>query len=140
MDKGDNHSEVVTSLIQPTPQMIYEQLYWDQSNDENYIKAIKCDLKSDRTSDTTFLANHLRLYYAGKAYVLHHALRTQTLQHTEIIKAQPSTIIQKLFKVAVTVVGYKDRIRLRLPSCYPFKHLLKRITELLYIIPILNTS
>lgn len=140
MDKGDNHSEVVTSLIQPTPQMIYEQLYWDQSNDENYIKAIKCDLKSDRTSDTTFLANHLRLYYAGKAYVLHHALRTQTLQQTEIIKAQPSTIIQKLFKVAVTVVGYKDRIRLRLPSCYPFKHLLKRITELLYIIPILNTS
>lgn len=140
MEKGDNPRFVVTSLTQPTPQIVYEQLYCARGNDENYIKAIKCDLKSDRTSDTTFLANHMRLYYACAAYVLHHALRTQTLQHTELAQAQPSTVIQKLFKVAVTVIQYKDRIRLHLPSCYPFKHLLKRITELLYLVPVLNTS
>lgn len=140
MDKGDNPRFVVTSLTQPTPQVVYEELYCARGNDENYIKAIKCDLKSDRTSDTTFLANHMRLFYACAAYVLHHALRTQTLQHTELAHAQPSTVIQKLFKIAVTVVRYKDRIRLHLPSCYPFKSLLKRITELLYLVPVLNTS
>ena len=140
MDKGDNPRFVVTSKTKPTPQVVYEQLYWDQSNDENYIKAIKCDLKSDRTSFTPFLANYMRLFYACAAYVLHHTLRTQTLQHTELAKAQPSTVIHTLNKIAVTVVRYKDRIRLHLPSRYPFKHLLKRITELLYLVPVLNTS
>ncbi len=44
---------------------------------------IKNDLASDRTSDHRFLANHMRLFFACGAYVLYHALRTQTLIHTE---------------------------------------------------------
>jgi hypothetical protein len=54
MDKGDNLSEVVTDRSQPAPQIVYEQLYWNQSNDENYIKSIKCDLIRSRTSFTPF--------------------------------------------------------------------------------------
>ena len=46
-------SEVVTSLTILPKQVVYEELYWNQRNDENYIFANKCDLKSDRTSDTT---------------------------------------------------------------------------------------
>src|SRR5947208_8939282 len=77
---------------------------------ENYIKAVKCDLHSDRTSATTFLANAMRLLLACAAYVLHHALRTHTLQHTALAKAQPSTVILTLFKIATQIKQYKDTI------------------------------
>src|SRR5262249_2780442 len=81
MAGGDNPRFVVTSLGAPTPQRVYEELYCARGNCENDIKAVKCDLHSDRTSATTFLANALRLLLSCAAYVLHHALRTHTLQH-----------------------------------------------------------
>jgi hypothetical protein len=55
------------------------------------------------------------------------------LCHTELAKAQPMSIILKLFKLAVRVVQYKDRIKLHLPSACPVKALLHRVTELLYL-------
>jgi Transposase DDE domain group 1 len=79
MSAGDNPRFVVTSLAAPTPQMLYEDLYCARGTCENDIKAVKCDLQSDRTSATTFLANAMRLLLACAAYVLHHALRTHTL-------------------------------------------------------------
>ena len=82
MAAGDNPRFVVTSLEAPTPQRVYEELYCARGNCENDIKAVKCDLHSDRTSATTFLANAMRLLLACAAYVLHHALRTHTLAHT----------------------------------------------------------
>ena len=54
--------------------------------------------------------------------------------HTELAKAQPMSIILKLFKLAVRVVQYKDRIKLHLPSSCPVKELLHRVTELLYLV------
>ena len=44
------------------------------------------------------------------------------------------SIILKLFKLAVRVVQYKDRIKLHLPSTCPVKGLLYRATELLYLV------
>src|SRR6266487_3178329 len=86
-----------------------EDLYCARGNCENDIKAVKNDLHSDRTSATMFLANATRLLLACAAYVLHHALRTHTLQHTALAQAQPSTIIFTLFKIATQVKQYKDR-------------------------------
>lgn len=80
-----------------------------------------------------FLANHLRLFYACAAYSLIHSLREHTLCHTELEKPQPMTLILKLFKLAVRVVQYKDRIELQLPSGCPTKGVLRRVTELLYL-------
>tara|TARA_R110002124_G_scaffold98914_2_gene244611 strand:+ start:19781 stop:19966 length:186 start_codon:yes stop_codon:yes gene_type:complete len=54
------------------------------------------------------------------------------LQGTELARAQPSTVIIKLFKLAVRVVQYKDRVKLHLPSRCPVKDLLHTITERLY--------
>jgi DDE family transposase len=82
MSAGDNPRFVVTSLDAPTPAMLYEDLYCARGNCENAIKAVKVDLRSDRTSATTFLANALRLLLACAAYVLHHALRISTLHQT----------------------------------------------------------
>jgi hypothetical protein len=142
MAAGDNPCFVVTSLEAPTPQRVYEELYCARGNCENDIKAVKCDLHSDRTSATTFLANAIRLLLSCAAYVLHHALRTHTLSHTALGTAQPCTVILTLFKVATHIKQYKGRIRLHLPTSCPVKALLHRVTTLLYAVPIpaLNTS
>ena len=129
---GDNPRFVVTSLDQPSPECLYRDLYCARGQNENFIKMIKNDLASDRTSDQTFLANHLRLFFSCAAYVLHHALRTEVLVHTEMAQAQPATVILKLFKLAVRVVQYKDRVKLQLPTHCPVKSLLHKITEILF--------
>jgi Transposase DDE domain group 1 len=103
MAAGDNPRFVVTSLADPSPQQLYEDLSCARGNGENAMKALKCDLHSDRTSATTFLANSTRLLLACGAYVLHHALRTHTLAHTTLATAQPCTVILTLFKVATQV-------------------------------------
>jgi Transposase DDE domain group 1 len=136
MAAGDNPRFVVTSLADPPPQMLYEDLYCARGNCENDIKAVKCDLHSDRTSATTFLANSLRLLLSCAAYVLHHALRAHTLQHTALAHAQPSTLILTLFKVATQIKQYKDRVLLHLPSSCPVKALLHRVTALLSVVPL----
>jgi hypothetical protein len=142
MAAGDNPRFVVTSLENPPPQQVYEELYCARGNCENAIKAVKGDLHSDRTSATTFLANATRLLLACAAYVLPHALRTHTLAHTTLATAQPSTVIVTLFKVAAQVKQYKDRILLHLPTSCPVKALLHRVTTLLTAIPVpaVNTS
>jgi hypothetical protein len=142
MAAGDTPRVAVTSLAAPTPQRVYEELYGARGTCENPIKAVKCDRYSDRTSATTFLANAMRLLLACAASVLHHALRTQTLQQTALAQAQPSTVILPLFKVATQVKQYKDRILLHLPSSCPVKALLHRVTALLSLVPLpgSNTS
>lgn len=132
MALGDNPRYVVTSLDLPSPASLYRDLYCARGQDENYIKMLKNDLAGDRTSDHRFLANHMRLFFSCGAYVLHHALRTEVLVHTELARAQPVTVILKLFKLAVRVVQYKDRIKLHLPTSCPLKPLLSTVTEILY--------
>ena len=133
MALGDNPRFVVTSLDLPSPEGLYRDLYNARGQDENFIKMLKNDLASDRTSDHRFLANHLRLFFSCAAYVLHQALRTDILVHTELAKAQPLTVILKLFKLAVRVVASKDRIKLHLPTSCPVKDLLRRVTEILFL-------
>ena len=135
MSQGDNPRFVVTSLARPTPETVYRLCYCARGQDENYIKHLKQDLHSDRTSDHGFRANTLRLYFACGAYVLHHALRTETLRGTELARAAPATVIRTLFKLAVRVIRYKDRIKLQLPGACPVQALLKRVTEILYRLP-----
>jgi len=140
MALGENPRFVVTSLDRPAPQAVYEELYCPRGNDENYIKALKLGFKSDRTSDCSFLANYMRLIFSCAAYVLVHALRTETLRGTELEKAQPLTLMNKLFKIAAKVVQYKDRIILHLPTTCTVKHLLKKVTEILYLVPPLMST
>lgn len=142
MALGDAPRFVVTSLNLPSPENLYPDLYCAHGQDENWIKRIKNNLASDRTSDHRFLANHLRLSFSCAACVLHQALRTEVLVHTERAQAQPATVILKLFKIAVRVVQYKDRVKLHLPSSCPVKDLLHRATEILFQVrePAWNTS
>src|SRR2546430_3671936 len=79
MSAGGNPRLVLTSLWPSPPPMGYEDLYCAPGDCANDIKAMKNDLRSDRTSATTCLANAMRLILACAAYALHHALRTHTL-------------------------------------------------------------
>ena len=130
---GENPRFVVTSMRAPEPRTVYADLYCARGQAENFIKQVKGDLAADRTSCTTFLANCMRLILHCAAYVLHQQLRSQALRHTELAAAQPNSVILKLFKVATQVKQYKDRVVLHLPSAYPFKPLLRTLTERLYL-------
>ncbi|MFA6921804.1 MAG: IS1380 family transposase [Gallionella sp.] len=125
----DNERFVVTTLRSPTPSTLYQQEYCERGQAENWIKQVKCDLKSDRTSASTFLANFARLLLTAAAYVLHQQLRQLGLQGTTLATAQPKTVILSLFKIAVRVKQYKDRVQLHLPSACPFKALLAQVCQ-----------
>lgn len=133
MGLGENPRFVVTSLAAPAPACVYEELYCQRGQAELWIKYLKSDLASDRTSCTTFLANFMRLLEHAAAYVLHQTLRTQALQHTALANAQPSTVIAKLFKIAVQVRQFKDRVILHLPTSCPVRQLLQTVTERLFV-------
>jgi len=135
MALGDNPRFIVTSLDLPSPKVAYTQLYCSRGNAERYIKELKNDLACDRTSDSSFLANCMRLIISCAAYNLIHSLRTETLKGTMLANTQASTIIVRLFKIAVRIVQYKDRIKLQLPSACPVKDILAQVTEILYCIP-----
>ena len=130
----DDHPRcVVTSLDLPSPACLDRDLDSARGQDENFIKVLKNDLASDRTSDQRFLANHRRLFFACGADVLHHARRTQGLIHTALAQAQPATVILKRFKIAVRVVQYQDRVKRQRPSNGPLKALLHRVTEIVFL-------
>ena len=76
MALGDNPCFVVISINLPEPHSVYAELYCARGQAETFIKQVKCDLASDRTSCTTFLANGMRLVLHCSAYVLHQQLRT----------------------------------------------------------------
>lgn len=92
MALGENPRLIVTSLASDEVGMLYEDLYSGRGQTESFIKRLKPDLASDRTSCTTFLANAMQLLQHAAAYVLHQQLRTQSLQNTAISQAQPSTV------------------------------------------------
>jgi hypothetical protein len=98
----------------------------------SFSTLLKNDLFAERTSDRSFLANNLRLFYACAGYVLHHALRIQVHSHTELARTEPGTVIVKLFKRALRVVPQKRRVYLHLPTSCPVKGLLHRASEILY--------
>jgi hypothetical protein len=50
------------------------------------------------------------------------------LHDTELASAQPKTVILSLFKIAVRVKQYKDRVLLHLPSACPLKALLAKVS------------
>jgi hypothetical protein len=128
---ADNPRFVVTALEVPTPEEGSRDLDDARGQDEHFIKRLKNDLHSDRTSDSTFLANHLRLFYCA-ADVLLQTLRAETLTHTELAHAQLGRLILKRFKRAVP---FKDRIQLHRPTSCPVKGLFKRVTERLHPVP-----
>jgi hypothetical protein len=114
---------VVTSLSREEHKArhLYEKLYCGRGDMENRIKECQLDLYADRTSAQTMRANQLRLWFASIAYVLLCALRRIGLADTQFAKATSGTIRLKRLKIAALVRTSVRRIKLAMPSAFPYQ-------------------
>jgi len=114
---------VVTSLAREEHEArhLYEKLYCARGEMENRIKECQLDLYADRTSCHTMRANQLRLWFASMAYVLIAALRRIGLAHTQFARASCGTLRLKLLKIGALVRITVRRIKLAMPSAFPYR-------------------
>jgi len=125
--RGPNTRFIVTNLEYSRRRYIYQKVYSGRGNMELYIKEHKNHLFSDRTSCCEFEANQFRLFLHSLAYVLLHTFREVHLRGTEFAKARFDTIRLKLIKIGARVRQMSTRIRIHLPSSFPFKEDLVKI-------------
>jgi hypothetical protein len=118
--RGTDSRFVVTNL-RGTPRWLYEAVYCARGQAENLIKAHKLHLASDRTSCTKATANQFRLVLHTAAYWLLHTLRSSAPKTPFWRDAQLDTIRLALIKVAARVTELAARIKVALPSSYPYR-------------------
>lgn len=118
---GSNTRFIVTSIQKPWRKFLYEKVYCGRGTMELFIKEHKNHLASDRTSCSGFAANQFRLFLHSLAYILLHTLRTNYLVKTEWAHAQFNTIRNKLLKIGVEVHCLATRIKISMPSSYPYQ-------------------
>jgi hypothetical protein len=118
--QGTDSRFIVTNL-RGAPRWLYEDVYCARGQAENLIKAHKLHLASDRTSCTRATANQFRLLIHTAAYWLLHTLRGLAPARSFWRDAQFDTIRLALIKVAARVTEMVTRIKVSLPSSYPYK-------------------
>ncbi|MGH2803872.1 MAG: IS1380 family transposase [Thermoleophilaceae bacterium] len=118
--QGADTRFIVTNL-DGAPRRLYESVYCQRGQAENLIKAHKLHLASDRTSCTKATANQFRLLIHTAAYWLLHTLRRLAPKTSFWRDAQLDTIRLALIKVAARVTEMRTRIKVALPSCYPYQ-------------------
>ena len=119
--QGTDTRFIVTNLA-ATPEQLYEDIYCARGQAENLIKAHKLHLASDRTSCSKATANQFRLLVHTAAYWLMHSLRSLAPKLSFWRDAQFDTIRISLLKVAARVTEMATRIKIALPSNYPYQH------------------
>ena len=134
--KGGNSRFVVTNLTEPDEATVYKYLYCGRGQTENYIKAHKLSLKSDRTSCHRFTANQFRLFLHSAAYILLHSFRENILKGTQFALAQFDTIRLQLLKIGARIRELKTKIALHLPSSYPCKTILASACAIFQILAV----
>lgn len=125
--QGSDCRFIVTNLT-GTPQALYEKIYCARGQMENLIKAHKLHLVSDRTSCSKPTANQFRLLIHTAAYWLMHTLRDLAPETSCWRNAQFDTIRLALIKVAARVTEMVTRIKLSLPSAFPYRDVLAMLT------------
>jgi hypothetical protein len=126
-DQGDNLRFVVTSLHSSQPSFIYHTIYCARGRMENYIKAHKTFLLSDRTSCHRWEANQFRLFLHSAAYVLLQTLEEIGLAHTHWVQVQFNTLQRRLLKVGARVNELKTKIIFHLPTSFPLKEIYRQL-------------
>lgn len=123
--KGSNPRFVVTSLEKELipAQELYEDYYCIRGDMENRIKECQLSLFAARTSTETMRANQLRLWFSAVAYVIMNAFRKYVLKDTDLEKAQPDTLRNKVLKIGARVTISARRIYISFSSAYPYKEL-----------------
>lgn len=117
---GSDTRYIVTNL-KGTPRWLYETLYCARGQAENLIKAHKLHLASDRTSCHEAGANQFRLLVHTAAYWLLLELKNLAPKTSFWRDAQFDTIRLAFVKIAARVTEIATRIKISLPSSYPYK-------------------
>ncbi len=118
--KGADIRFVVTNLP-GRAKLLYERIYCARGRMENMIKDHKLYTKSDRTSCHRWQANQFRLFLHTGAYWLLHRLRQAAPRRSLWRKATFETLRRAVLKVAVRIDELKSRIKIALPSAYPYR-------------------
>jgi hypothetical protein len=119
--QGVDSRFIVTNLA-GLPKALYEKIYCARGQAENLIKAHKLHLASDRTSCTKATANQFRLLIHTAAYWLMHSLRGLAPNASFWRDAQFDTLRLGLIKVAVRVTELVTKIKVSLPTGFPYQH------------------
>lgn len=107
---------VITNIAGDSAAHIYENIYCQRGQAENWIKDHKNALRSDLTSCHRFAANQFRVLLHSLAYMLMHEFRARALRRTELARSQMDTIRCRLLKIGAQVTQSARRIRFHLPS------------------------
>jgi hypothetical protein len=118
--QGADSRFIVTNLP-GLPKALYEKIYCARGQAENLIKAHKLHLASDRTSCRKATANQFRLLIHTAAYWLLLTLRGLAPRSSFWRDAQFDTIRLCLIKVAARVTELVTRIKIALPTIYPYQ-------------------
>src|SRR5437868_13537376 len=114
-------SRFIVTNLQGLPKALYEKVYCARGQAENLIKAHKLHLASDRTSCTKATANQFRLLIHTTAYWLMLSLRGLAPRTSFWRDAQFDTIRLCLIKVAGRVTELATRVKIALPTAYPYQ-------------------
>ena len=117
--KGLDIRYVVTSLTALSPEKIYATLYCARGQAENLIKLHKTQLKSDRTSCRSPLANQMRLVLHTAAYWLMLTVRDAIPPAHALAKAEFATIRLRLLKLGARIVETAHRVRIAFAAACP---------------------
>jgi len=116
--KGANEDVryVMTNIVGGTAAHIYEDIYCQRGQAENWIKDHKNALRSDLTSCHRFAANQFRVLLHSLAYILMREFQARALRQTELACSQMDTIRYRLLKIGAQITQSARRIRFHLPS------------------------
>ena len=118
--QGADSRFIVTNLA-GLPKSLYEKVYCARGQAETLIKAHKLHLASDRTSCTKATANQFRRLIHTAAYWLMLSLRGLAPRTSFRRDAQFDTIRLCLIKLAGRVTEMVTRIKIALPTAYPYQ-------------------
>jgi len=126
---------VVTSLETPSPEDIYARLYCARGQAENLIKLHKSQLKSDRTSCRSPLANQMRLILHTAAYWLMLTIRDAIPKTHALACAEFATIRIRLLKIGARIRETLRRVRIAFAAACPEASLFRDLAVALRAAP-----
>jgi hypothetical protein len=128
-------SRFIVTNLRGMPKALYEKVYCARGQAENLIKAHKRHLASDRTSCTKATANQFRLLIHTAAYWLLLTLRGLAPRTSFWRDAQFDTIRLGIIKLAARVTEMVTRIKIALPTAYPYQRAVATLAARLATLP-----
>jgi hypothetical protein len=110
---------VVTSMQTQSPEDIYARLYCARGQAANLIKLHKSQLKCDRTSCRSPLANHMRLILHTAAYWLMLTVREAVPKTHALAKAEFATLRLRLLKIGARIRETAHCVRIAFAAACP---------------------